>query len=133
MRAPADDDPAWLGSEANLALLGEFVAGRAPGTPVRWASPHSTLPDLSRIPLALGCHRPILSSNQASKLPGAVQPAAWLKVGLLAEGTIRHLLSSAVSADRTRIPTTGLRSSRSACEQNWTSTRQGLEHAGRQS
>jgi hypothetical protein len=34
--------------------------------------PHGTLPDLSRIPLALGCHRPILSSDQASNLPGAV-------------------------------------------------------------
>jgi len=35
--------------------------------------PHSALPDLSRIPLALGSRRPILSSDQATTNPGAVQ------------------------------------------------------------
>ena len=41
--------------------------------------PHSTLPDLSRIPLALAYHRPILSSDQASNIPGAVQSAKELR------------------------------------------------------
>lgn len=36
MRAAAEEDPTWLGSERNLALLEEFAAERAPGTVVRW-------------------------------------------------------------------------------------------------
>ncbi len=35
MRAAAED-PTWLGSERNRALLDEFAAQRAPGTVVRW-------------------------------------------------------------------------------------------------
>jgi len=35
-RAAAEEDPAWLGSDANRALLQEFAAQRAPGTVVRW-------------------------------------------------------------------------------------------------
>jgi hypothetical protein len=36
MRAAAEEDPTWLGSERNLALLEKFAAERAPGTVVRW-------------------------------------------------------------------------------------------------
>jgi hypothetical protein len=36
MRAAAEEDPTWLGSARNLALLEEFAAERAPGTVVRW-------------------------------------------------------------------------------------------------
>ena len=36
MRAAAEKDPTWLGSERNLVLLEEFAAERAPGTVVRW-------------------------------------------------------------------------------------------------
>jgi hypothetical protein len=36
VRAAAEEDPTWLGSERHLALLEEFAAERAPGTVVRW-------------------------------------------------------------------------------------------------
>lgn len=39
MRAAAEKDSTWLGSDCNLALLEEFAAERVPGTVVGWGQP----------------------------------------------------------------------------------------------
>jgi hypothetical protein len=58
--------------------------------------PHSTLPNLSRIPLALGSHRPILSSDQATTNPGAVHSAPLNKIEeLLSRRRVRMILGQA--------------------------------------